>query len=152
VSKPSPYRIYQVDPSHTDVQTQLAFMHLTCFPDVEQVTQVGDWWFAYAIGTTEPVAFAGLWKSQREESAGYLARAGVMPSARGHGLQKRLIKSREVAARKKGWHLLFSDTFPGNAHSLNNLFAAGFRCFVPKTPWSGDEWIYMKKIISDGVG
>jgi GNAT superfamily N-acetyltransferase len=147
----TPYRIYQVDPSHADVRRELDRMHLACFPNFEPVQPFGDWWFAYKNGSNEAVGFAGLWPSQRVEGAGYLSRAGVMPIARGAGLQCRLIKAREKQARAKGWTVLFSDTFPGNAHSLNNLFACGFRCFVPKEPWCGGEWIYLKKVIDTGV-
>jgi GNAT superfamily N-acetyltransferase len=147
----SSYRIYQVDVTHLDAKEELAEMHKVCFPEFEQIEPWGDWWFAYKTGSNKPVAFAGLWPSQRVQGAGYLARAGVMPEARGHGLQRRLIRSRELAARKKGWTVLFSDTWVGNVNSLNNLFAMGFRAFQPSDPWNGPEFIYLKKIIAPGV-
>lgn len=147
----SPFSIYQVDPSHSDVRREIERMHAECFPGFDMVVPIGTWWFGYRRGLDEPVAFAALWPSQRQEGAGYLARAGVMPIARGHGLQKRLIKVREKEAKRKGWTVLFSDTFPANVQSMNNLFACGYRAFIPKEPWCGGDWIYFKKIIDTGV-
>lgn len=146
------FRIRKVSMDHAGVRENLAAMHDVCFPGFDQVEPWGDWWFVYEHTSPNPVAFAGLWKSQRTEGAGYLSRAGVMPGARGHGLQRRLIKVREAEARKKRWTVLFSDTFPGNAASLNNLFACGFRAFVPSELWCGGDWIYLRKIIAEGVG
>lgn len=146
------FRIVKVDLEHAGRREQLAAMHDECFPEFEQVEPWGDWWFVFEAGGDKPVGFAGLWRSQRAEGAGYLARAGVLPKARGRGLQKRLIQVREREARRKRWTVLFSDTYPGNPHSLNNLFACGFRAFTPTEPWCGGDWIYLKKIITEGVG
>lgn len=146
------YRIIQADTTHSWVRETYTDMHRACFPDCTDQQTVGDLWFAWETGGDEPVAFASLWPSQRVEGGGYLARAGVLPSARGAGLQRRLIKAREKQAKLKGWHVLFSDVDPINAHSLNNLFACGFRAFAPSDPWQGRPWVYVKKIIDTGVG
>ena len=74
-----------------------------------------------------------------------------MPEGRGNGLQKRLIRVREKEAKRKRWLTLFSDTAPMNAHSMNNLIECGYRAFVPSQPWSGSEWVYLRKIIDEGV-
>lgn len=148
---PNPFRIVKVDPSHAEVSASIIGMHEKCFPDLEFQQLHGDWWIAYSRETKAPVGFAGLWPSLRQPGAGYLCRAGVLPEGRGQGLQRKLIKVREREAKKKRWVVLFSDTKPGNAHSLNNLFACGFRSFVPSDPWSGAEWNYVRKIIDAGV-
>lgn len=145
------YRIILSDTSYPWAREAYTAMHRACFPHIDDQIPVGDLWFAYQAGRDEPVAFASLWPSQRVDGAGYLARAGVLPIARGQGLQKRLVKAREKHARLKGWHVMFSDVEPGNAHSLNNLFACGYRAFVPSDPWQGKPWVYLKKIIDKGV-
>ena len=147
----STYRILKVDPSHADVAATIIQMHAQCFPGLEFQQLHGDWWIAYDGETKAPAAFAGLWPSVRTPGAGYLCRAGVLPQGRGKGLQRKLIKVREREAKKKRWVVLFSDIAPGNAHSLNNLYACGFRAFVPSEPWSGEDWNYVRKIIEAGV-
>lgn len=142
----------KVDPAHPETAATLTKLHGACFPDFDPFTQLhGDWWIAYDRETKAPVAFAGLWPSVRQQGAGYLVRAGVLPEARGKGLQRRLVKVRVREAKKKGWIALYSDVAPGNAHSLNNLFAEGFRAFIPSQPWSGAEWNYLRRIIDEGV-
>lgn len=147
----STYRIVKVDPSQADVAATIIQMHEQCFPGLDFQHLHGDWWIAYDTETKAPVAFAGLWPSVRISGAGYLCRGGVLPIGRGNGLQRKLIKVREREAKKKRWVLLLSDVAPGNAHSLNNLYACGFRSFVPSDPWSGEEWTYVRKILDAGV-
>lgn len=147
----STHRIVKVDTSQADVAASILQMHAQCFPGLDFEHLHGDWWIAYDRETKAPVAFAGLWPSVRIAGAGYLCRAGVLPQGRGQGLQRKLIKVREREARKKRWVVLLSDVAPGNAHSLNNLYACGFRAFVPGDPWTGDEWNYVRKILDEGV-
>jgi len=147
---PAPFRVAKVNPADPAIASAILKMHEACFPDLDFQQLHGDWWIAYDPNKV-PVAFAGLWPSVRTPGAGYLCRAGVMPQGRGKGLQRRLIKVREREARRKRWVALFSDSRPGNAHSLNNLFACGFRAFVPSTPWCGEEWTYVCKVIDQGV-
>lgn len=144
------HRIVKVDTSHEDVSAAILGMHATCFPDLEFQQLHGDWWIAYD-NTKTPVAFAGLWPSLTQPGSGYLCRAGVLPVGRGHGLQRRLIRVREREAKRKRWVALLSDVDPKNATSMNNLFACGFTAFRPSKPWCGDEWVYLRKIIDEGV-
>lgn len=149
--KKSPYRIIQADLSYPWVPELYTKMHRECFPDCEDQKPFAELWFAWE--GEEAVAFASLWPSRRVENAGYLARAGVLARARGKGLQKRLIKTRERQAKEKGWDIIFSDVEPGNFASLNNLYSCGYRAFMPSDPWQGKDvpWNYMRKIISEGV-
>lgn len=144
------FRVIKVDTSHAEVSATILRMHEECFPDLEFQQLHGDWWVAYDHSKT-PVAFAGLWPSLSTPGAGYLCRAGVLPAGRGHGLQRRLIRVREREARRKRWVALITDVDPENPHSMNNLFACGFRAFRPSNPWCGDEWVYLRKIIDEGV-
>lgn len=140
-------RIVKVDPEQYG--PLIHDMHRVCFPDFILPPLHGDWWLAKDGDVLH--GFAGLWPSVRVEGAGYLCRAGVLPAARGRGLQRKLIRVRERAAKKKGWTALFSDTDPSNAHSMNNLIACGYRAFRPSEPWSGEQWCYWRKILDDGV-
>lgn len=148
---PTSFRIAKVDTTHADVRASILDMHEQCFPGVPLEELHGDWWIAYDRATKAPVGFAGLWPSVRASGAGYLCRAGVLPEGRGKGLQRKLIKVREREAHNKRWVVLYSDCLPGNAHSMNNLYACGFRAFVPPHPWSGEEWNYFRKILVGGV-
>lgn len=147
----SAFRIEKVDSTAPAVWGSILEMHKECFPGLYFNHPHGDWWIAYDR-TRSPAAFAGLWASVTMPGAGYLCRAGVLPSGRGQGLQRRLIRVREREARKKGMVALLSDVDPVNAHSMNNLFSCGFTAFRPSKPWGGHEWVYVKKIIDEGVG
>ena len=139
----------KVDPTRPAIVAAIHNIHEACFPGYEVPGLHGDWWIAYAAG--KPVAFCGLWPSVSTPGAGYLCRAGVLPEARGLGLQRRMVRIREREARAKGWTTLFSDVDPENPPSMNNLFACGYRAFRPAAPWCGAEWVYVRKVITDGA-
>jgi GNAT superfamily N-acetyltransferase len=144
-------KIKLVDASLPRVAEAIQRMHSECFPTLDLYKELhGDWWIVY---DPMPVAFAGLQASVRTEGAGYLCRAGVLPTARGKGLQRKLVRVREKEAKAKGWVVLFSDTDPINAHSMNNLINCGFRAFRPSVYWSskGANWCYWRKFISKGM-
>lgn len=146
----STFRVVKVDTSLSMARHTILRMHEKCFPGLEFQQLHGDWWVVYDA-LKNPVAFAGLWPSFRIEGSGYLCRAAVMPAGRGNGLQKRLIRVREREAKRKGWVALYSDCDPKNAPSMNNLFSCGFTAFRPAESWCGHEWVYMHKIIDEGV-
>lgn len=136
-------RVKKVNPEHA--ADTLRYLHAECFPEDLQPGLHGDWWVVDNDG--EPVAFAGLWQSLSLPGAGYLCRAGVLPRARGAGLQRRLIDARERCAKRKGWNALITDTSFGNIRSANNLIARGFRLYKPERQWSFDDALYWRKII-----
>jgi GNAT superfamily N-acetyltransferase len=107
----------------------------------------GWWWIVEYDG--KPVAFAGL-QETREGGSGYLCRTGVIPSHRGQGLQKKMIRIRERKALSRGWKRICTDT-TGNPISANNLIACGYRTFLPKTPWGPEpSTIYWVRSMGDG--
>lgn len=87
------------------------------------------WWIAY---TNEdiPVGFAGLEYAYADR--GRLCLAGVMPWARGKGLQRRLIRVRERRARMLGWKRLLTYTTTTNTPSANNLIRCGYLLWEPE--------------------
>jgi GNAT superfamily N-acetyltransferase len=102
------------------------------------------WWVAREATTGVMVAFAGAtyWDPDR---CFYLCRAGVLPSARGHGLQRRMIRARVSHARTKKAHGVYTYTTADNHRSANNLIACGFRVWAPAHPWAGNNVIYWWK-------
>lgn len=106
-----------------------------CFPDDEPIkTTDAAWWIATWDGS--PVAFAGA-KWWLPDNAVFLCRCGVQPIARGHGIQRRLIRTRLAWASEHGAAGVYTYTVPGNVVSTNNLLAAGFRAFEPLHHWAG---------------
>lgn len=89
-------------------------------------------WLAEEAGT--PVGFAGavMWGP---DQCAYLTRAGVTPSARGHGLQRRLIRARVRWAREQGARGVYTYTSREGIYSANNLIREGFTLWTPARPW-----------------
>jgi GNAT superfamily N-acetyltransferase len=87
---------------------------------------------------------------QSEQNAGlaFLCRVGVDRAHRGHGLQKRLIRARELAARRAGIKQLVTYCVPWNEASANNLIACGYRLYRPASRWGGAGCIYFQKRIA----
>jgi GNAT superfamily N-acetyltransferase len=142
-----PYKIREVDIDGTDedVVETLDEIYALCFwktaPPIEH-NLMPRWWLAYH--GAEAVAFGAMLPSVNSRKSGYLYRAGVLPKHRGHGLQRKLLRVREKAARRMGWTTLYTDT-GGTVHSANNLIAAGYKIFVPRNPWGVSGAIYWKK-------
>lgn len=134
-------RIKAVDGAkHADT---LLDLQLTILPyDTPADPRRGWWWIVY--DGDRPVGFAGLYRSSRWNDAGYLCRSGVLPSHRGRGLQKRLIRVRERRARAERMNWLISDTYE-NPPSSNSLIACGYRTYEPSDPWGADGVTYWRK-------
>lgn len=112
------------------------------------------WW----IGEDEygePVCYAGakIWKSGSEQAL-YLHRAGVLPGARGRGLQRRLIAVRVQFARRQGIPEVWTYTSHTNIASANNLIRAGFSLWMPAAwgysrnpskPVGDTAWLYWRR-------
>lgn len=118
-------------------------LHLDTLPSDEFPNFAAGWWWV-ATTSDDAVAFCGLTPSARWADTGYLVRAGVMPIARGHGLQRRMIQARSNHARRLGMRWLITDTF-NNPASANSLIACGFRLFEPRKPWGLDGALYWRK-------
>lgn len=133
-------RLQKVDPAKCgDILTDL---QLRCLPsDVPTEYKAQDsWWLVLDDGY--PVGFAGV--RNLGQGIWYLCRAGVVYKARGHGLQKRLIRARVAAARKGGGTAVISDCTAENAASANSLIAAGFRLYTPAAKWGLPTSLYWR--------
>jgi len=136
-------KLKRVDIRHSRIQTELSVLQKKCLPfDTPYDTNYGYWWIVYD-SSDMPCAFAGLVRSVRWLDTGYLCRAGVLPSHRGRGAQKRLIRARIRQARALGWNWLITDTYH-NPVSSNNLITTGFTLFEPSKPWGADGTLYWR--------
>lgn len=135
------YRIQRED-------TPLAVLPLDqeCFPsDHRPVLENSLWWIVWR--GKEPVGYAGLrvCENAQNKGLGFLSRAGVIAKHRGKGLQKRLIRAREAAARSFGLRELVTYVAHWNSPSINSLVACGYRFYRPAHKWGGAASVYLRK-------
>ena len=88
------------------------------------------------------VGFAGVKPSEADTRAVYLCNAAVLPEARGHRLQRRLIRVRLRWAKEQGFTLARTYTLTDNPASARSLIACGFKPFWPDVPWAGPHVCY----------
>lgn len=122
-----------------------AAMDLDLFPSDEPIEDPENHvWF---IGYDGPkaVCYASV-KVLEGIDAGtaFLSRCGVIQAYRGQGLQRRLIKAREREAKSLGAKVMLTYTVSSNAHSMNSLFACGYRAYLPAVRWA-DDAVYFSK-------
>jgi N-acetylglutamate synthase-like GNAT family acetyltransferase len=135
--------IKRVDIRCPEVQDRLLELQNICLPTDEPAdTNFGCWWIASEDGND--IGFAGLTRSISWTDCGYLCRAGVVPNARGKGVQKKLIRIRIRQAKTFGWKWLITDT-TNNPASANSLIACGFKLFEPTKPWGFKNSLYWRK-------
>lgn len=103
-----------------------------------------NWFLAFFGG--DPVAYLGSIASPLIPRATYLARVGVLTAHRGNGLQLRLMRVAERAARREGFESIVSDT-TDNPPSANNFIRAGYRIYQPREPWAFASSIYWRKVL-----
>lgn len=127
--------------SARDAETLRALHTLTFPSDTHEDYSSGLWWIVEDAG--EPVAFAGMREARTEPWAIYLSRCGVLPSHRGRGIQRELLKRRLTQA-KRHFHVVITTTL-NNIPSANNLIRAGFRLYMPVDPWGSDQTLYWRK-------
>lgn len=144
-------RIRRVDISDVVIREAIYTMHAELYGEddwtggVVPKFQTGDWWVAF--DREVPVAFAGLRPSSRWDNTGYLCSSGVLPVARGRGLQKQLIRKRVARAREHGWHTVITDTLCTNAASMKNLIECGFRPYSPQVRWGDPSAVYWRRTV-----
>ena len=99
------------------------------------------WWIAE--DGVKPVGFAGL--RDIGDNIGFLCLSGVLPGARGNGLQRRMIHARTRWAKVSGFSTVITYTLVSNPASSNSLIGAGFRLYDPEIAWLGRTLLYWKK-------
>ena len=76
----------------------------------------------------------------------FLSRAGLLPAARGLGLQRRMITTRLAWARRQGAVAAITYVVYENEASLVNLLRCGFRFYRPVSRWAGDVHYLRKEL------
>jgi GNAT superfamily N-acetyltransferase len=137
-------KIKQVDSSKRSVAALLTALQQTCLPYDKLYETDGGYWWTATDDSGVACGFAGLAASVRWGDTGYLCRAGVIPSHRGQGLQKKLIRIRIRKAKALGWQWLVTDTYH-NPASANSLIACGFKMFEPSIPWGARGTLYWRR-------
>lgn len=110
-----------------------------CFPWDSPPAFSGTWWWL-AYDGDDPVGYAGL--EHLYHDRGFLSRVGVLPSARGHGLQRRLVRARERGARARDLKRMVTYTSKENVVSSNNLIRCGYRLYRPEYEWGKPGSLY----------
>lgn len=122
---------------------KLEEMHALCLPsDVQEDYLQGRWWVAFDSAGA-PVAFAGAIAVEPDKDLLYLSRVGVLPEARGRGLQRRLMRVIERAHRPH--HSAVVSTTFDNPPSANNFIRLGYVLYEPGTRWGAEGTCYWIK-------
>lgn len=104
------------------------------------------WWVVWQ--GSDPVAFCGLEAAaDRRGPYGVLLRAGVVPEARGQGLQRRMIRVRDAQARKLELECVITYTDRYNVRSSNNLIKEGYLLYNPEHKWGLSQGLYFWKAL-----
>ncbi len=127
----------------TDDVTTVQALHTLCFPGDDW--EEGDAYWILHDGV-EAKGFCAARKVPRENVV-FLVRAGVLPSARGRHLQRRMIHTRLQWARKEGCLAAITYTGYSNYDSIVNLLKCGFRFYAPEYAWAGRDYHYFIKEI-----
>lgn len=117
----------------------LIALHTLTFPEDAQPSwrEDGLAWVVYQ--GKDPVAF--LYAEPIVDPMWYFSRVGVMPAARGQGLQGRLMALMEKTLKGK---LLISTTYE-NPASANRFVAAAWKTYIPTERWGAAGTIYWYK-------
>lgn len=136
----------------TDDLDAVSEMDRVCFPTdsaIDEDTLAHSvWWFAELEG--RPVAYAGL-LCQHPGTAqvgayekAFLCRAGVLPEARGTGLQVRLIRARVAFAKRVGVPRVYTYVATCGVASMRSLVKCGFLPYYYRFDNPG-AFIYLEK-------
>lgn len=117
-------------------------LHTLCLP--------GDAWH-------EATAMWALWDgptaigfctvhSLSNENGVFMARSGIFESARGHGLQVRMLRARERWAREAGREFAVTYTAYENHPSIVNLLRCGYQFYEPAEAWAGEVHYFYKSL------
>lgn len=119
----------------------LKALHTLTFPGDEQPAwkSAGRAWVTY--DGADPVAFIYV---EPCADSWYFSRVGVMPAARGRGLQRKLMQLMQRALSKAGVRTLVSTTFR-NPPSANNFVREQWMTYLPAEPWGAPDTIYWRK-------
>jgi GNAT superfamily N-acetyltransferase len=102
------------------------------------------WWLLWVDG--DPAGFCGIRPTKTWPGSWYMPAAGLLPHARGRGLQRRMIRARVQYAKRHGGVDVVTYTL-SNPPSVKNLVRCGFLPYVPSSHWAGSWAIYWIRTI-----
>lgn len=143
-------RILNPKLNNTLIESSISKIDRICFPYDDKLSDKAiknSWWW-FATHKDNIVGFAGLGFWRKEESIGFLCRAGVIPKYQGFGIHKKLIIARIKFAKKLGMESLVTYTVSDNYKSMNSLVANQFRFFKPEIRSEGKDMMYFKLELS----
>ncbi len=135
----------------------LRYLDGECFPDDKPLHLEDAVEWVLVTSKIDPEAFCG-WRPLAGTGAilGFLSRAGVLPEARGQGIQKFMIDLREDAMRRAGMGVSITYTEAYGNASMRSLMACGYKPFEPSPEIvddivvSKDRWrtmVYWRKAL-----
>lgn len=129
----------------TEDEATVIELHEKLFPGVDWEENTTALWLAEdELG--ESVGFCTARKLTYENGV-FLSRAGVLPEARGAGLQRRMIHVRTRWARSIGAEFLCTYVVLDNFASLTNLIKSGYKLYTPANRWVGAGVLYLQKLL-----
>lgn len=90
----------------------------------------------------DPVGFCSLYPLSKEPGCVFFSRAGLLPSAQGKGLHKKMIETRMRWSKRNGYKIAITYTHRLNAKSFSNLQQCGFALYLPENNYAGKEFLY----------
>lgn len=140
---------YIVRQATEDDLDEVAALDVACFPIDERIPVKPKhlWWIARTREEGHPVGYSGAWH-WKPDNALVMHRAGVLWSARGNGLQLRMLRARIQYARRNDIPQVWTYTTHDNIHSMNNLIKAGFKTWAPEHWWGKTN----PMSVADGYG
>ena len=112
---------------------KIRWMDRVCFPIGPSITFDGAFWFLAYDEDNVPVGYSSV--SYFNTGNAFLSRVGVLPGARGNGLQRRFVRARERHARVQGYKRMVTYTSAYNVRSSNNLIRCGYSLYTPPHEW-----------------
>lgn len=120
-------------------------LHTLTFP-LDEWEGATAYWIAYD-DVSSPVGFCSA-RVLRNEPGVFLTRAGVLPAARGQGLQRRMITTRCNWTRKRGFEYAITYCSFDNHPSIVNLLRCGFHFTRPIYPYGGKAVHYFIRYLT----
>lgn len=123
-----PMLVKKANISKKGVREVIRTLDKACFPDDHRVPFKKDSHFWIVTQKGIPIAYASM-TPYSKEGPFFLNRVGVLPSHRGHGIQRILIDRRCRYAKRRGEKRVCTYAAIDNYASVNNLIRSGFRFY-----------------------
>lgn len=112
--------------------------------DVDEPSASHLWWLAHVDGKLAGYCGLAIFVDEGGKGA-FLSRSGVLKEFRGQGLQKRMIRVREMEARRRGCSHIVTYTARYNMPSANSLIRSGYSLYESCRAWGVKDALYFQK-------